>query len=316
MRTARPLPIALTRAPFAVSRGRELGVTVERMRRRDLHRPFHGVRTGDDIADLDVRCRAALLRLAPTAFVCGVTAALLLDVPLPRRLETASTIHVALPRPGRAPRGAGISGHSFGVPEHAICIVAGVRMTRPERTWCDLAAVLDVDELVIAGDHLARWDLRLSTTSRLAAAAAATSAGRRGRPRLVEAAGHLNGRSQSAGETRLRLLLEHAGFGGLAVNHEIRLEGVATRYRVDLALPDLKVAIEYQGGYHAGLDQYRADQTRLGRLRAHGWLVIEVNAGDLRDARELVDRIRRLIAQHGLVAPNAVDRSRIVGLGR
>jgi hypothetical protein len=36
--------------------------------------------------------------------------------------------------------------------------------------------------------------------------------------------------------------------------------------------------------------------TRISRLESAGWFVVQLNANDLRDARELVERIRRVIA--------------------
>jgi hypothetical protein len=40
--------------------------------------------------------------------------------------------------------------------------------------------------------------------------------------------------------------------------------------------------------------------TRRSRLEADGWFMIEVNANDLRDAPELLQRIRRVLASRPL----------------
>ncbi|TPW74652.1 hypothetical protein [Schumannella soli] len=108
-------------------------------------------------------------------------------------------------------------------------------------------------------------------------------------PEIVE-------RAQSPRETRLRLLLTRAGYD-LESDVEVQLPRCPL-YRVDLALRGRKIAFEYQGEHHADLEQYRADQTRLSRLRAHGWLVMEINARDLDDPVELLARIARAIAAH------------------
>jgi very-short-patch-repair endonuclease len=52
---------------------------------------------------------------------------------------------------------------------------------------------------------------------------------------------------------------------------------------IDLAYPKYKVAIEYHGQFHGA--QYARDIERIGRLRAAGWIVIQVSStlvfGDL-----------------------------------
>jgi very-short-patch-repair endonuclease len=39
--------------------------------------------------------------------------------------------------------------------------------------------------------------------------------------------------------------------------------------------------------------------TRRSRLEAAGWTVIEINADDLRDPNELIDRIATTLRRHG-----------------
>lgn len=95
----------------------------------------------------------------------------------------------------------------------------------------------------------------------------------------------------------LRMLLIRGGIEGLRSNFWIALPDVGARYRADFAIPQLKVAIEYQSDYHRDPAQWRADMTRLSRLQAHGWIVIQVNADDLRDPAELIVRIRLVLAQ-------------------
>ncbi|MFC7484646.1 endonuclease domain-containing protein [Luedemannella flava] len=60
--------------------------------------------------------------------------------------------------------------------------------------------------------------------------------------------------------------------------------------RVDLAYPEVRVAIEYDGLWHASADQLHHDRRRLNRLQAAGWLVIHVTASRLRDSPDAVLR--------------------------
>jgi very-short-patch-repair endonuclease len=66
--------------------------------------------------------------------------------------------------------------------------------------------------------------------------------------------------------------------------------------RVDFAYPDLRIAIEYDGVWHADRDQLRRDRRRLNGLVAEGWAVLHLTAADLRDPEGIVRRVRRLIA--------------------
>jgi very-short-patch-repair endonuclease len=61
--------------------------------------------------------------------------------------------------------------------------------------------------------------------------------------------------------------------------------------RVDFAYPDLRLAIEYDGLYHAEARTFFADRRRLDRLTAAGWTVIHVTAEDMRNPQRLVARI-------------------------
>jgi very-short-patch-repair endonuclease len=59
--------------------------------------------------------------------------------------------------------------------------------------------------------------------------------------------------------------------------------------------PVEKVILEYQGADHLDPDRYRSDMTRISRLEADGWYVIQVNADDLRNPDELLRRVRRVL---------------------
>ena len=54
-------------------------------------------------------------KMPPHAHFCGITAAVLLGVPLPARYERSLLLHVAVPPPHRAPTGRGVRGHTLAV---------------------------------------------------------------------------------------------------------------------------------------------------------------------------------------------------------
>ncbi|WP_214839921.1 hypothetical protein [Arthrobacter sp. ISL-72] len=63
-------------------------------------------------------------------------------------------IHVARDRTGSKPRRLNVVGHRLTFKDGEVMMHDGVRVTSPERTWLDLAAVLSVDELIAAGDSI------------------------------------------------------------------------------------------------------------------------------------------------------------------
>jgi very-short-patch-repair endonuclease len=174
----------------------------------------------------------------------------------------------------------------------------GLRITTPERTWCDLASVLSVPDLVAAGDYLIHYRLPFTTADGLAGAVR-SFVGRRGKPSLLAALPLLNDRSESRRESLLRVLVVTAGIQGVAANPWITTSG-GYRYRGDLVIPEKKVVIEYQSRFHDGSKEFRADMTRISRLEADGWFVMQVNKDDLDDPRELAQRIRIVLRMRPL----------------
>jgi len=67
--------------------------------------------------------------------------------------------------------------------------------------------------------------------------------------------------------------------------------------RVDFAWPELKVAVEYDGEWHAEPSQFSKDRRRLNRLREAGWTVVFVTAADLRDPFRLLAMIRTALGR-------------------
>jgi very-short-patch-repair endonuclease len=61
--------------------------------------------------------------------------------------------------------------------------------------------------------------------------------------------------------------------------------------RVDFAWPEHKLALEYDGLWHAEPGQFAKDRRRLNRLQAAGWRVVFVTAADLHDPERLLARI-------------------------
>jgi very-short-patch-repair endonuclease len=289
-----PLPSDLTDRAFGYADARAAGVGEGRLRGPDLARPFHGTRMdARHVLSLEERCRAYMARMPESAFFCSVTAAALWGIPLPTWALRRTDIDVAVISPARALRGTGIVGHKVQPMGDDVHELRGMPLSSPVRTWLELAAPMSLPELVAAGDHLVHW--RAPTVSQAGLPAAiGRFPGRRGKPLLREAVLMLDDRAESPMESTLRVGLLEVGIQGLVSNHPVRIG--SSSYRIDLALPKWKVAIEYQGDYHRERDQWRRDMTRISRLESAGWVVVQINADDLRDLAELRERIRRIVA--------------------
>ena len=66
--------------------------------------------------------------------------------------------------------------------------------------------------------------------------------------------------------------------------------------RTDLALPELLLAIEYDGQWHADRNQLGRDRARLREINQAGWYVHHITREDLRNPGRMVDEIRAVVA--------------------
>lgn len=293
----RPTPLpAGTPDVFSVGQGRDLGIGRGRSRRRDLDARVHGVRIAEGSADdLRVRCRAFAARLDGEVFFSHSTAARLFGIPLPRWLERLEFLHVTVEAPRRAPHAAGLLGHSRRVAPGDVVRLGDLRVSSPERLWCEMAGVLSLADLVAVTDHLIHHSRRLATPDSLAERL--EFGDRISRPRILRAAlGYSSDRSESRPESHLRLACHLAGLPVPSVNHEIVDLEDGRGYRLDLAWPERRFALEYQGDGHRSRDHWRRDMSRRERLRLAGWTILELNADDLGDHAALVSLIRSRLA--------------------
>jgi hypothetical protein len=100
---------------------------------------------------------------------------------------------------------------------------------------------------------------------------------RRGVVQLRQLIAMADPRSESSGESWTRLeIIDHA-IPWPELQWWIEIDGVPT-YRLDLAWPRSKVAVEYDGEeFHTSDAQRERDRERREWLRDHGWVVIVVD---------------------------------------
>jgi hypothetical protein len=291
---ARPLPPELHGVPFTVQRSDELGVPRGRLRARDLTAPHHGVRTTVPLTSLDERCRAFAARMPPTQVFSHTTAALVWGIPLPRALERGP-LHVSALR-GREPRVPGVVGHRIRPERIRPAVVRGFRTVSASDAWCQLAATLQHDNLVAAGDRLLGWPRPLTSVADLDAAIARHRGGR-GTIARDAARRDIRPGSASPRETRLRMRVLRAGFPEPELNSLIELPGDRDTHG-DLVFREYRVLLEYDGEQHREDDvQFHRDVERLNDLAAAGWIVIRV--GRRLAPERALDQLERALEGRG-----------------
>lgn len=157
MTARRRLPMALRDASFRVRDALHRGVSRGRLDARDLIRPFHGIRSGFPPVSVEERARALAPRLRPDQVFSHVTAAAIIGVPLPRRLERDQRLHVTTIGTDQAIRVRGTVGHRARYGSVRATIARGVSLTTPADTFVALGSMLTLDELIVAGDALVGW---------------------------------------------------------------------------------------------------------------------------------------------------------------
>ncbi|RJS44864.1 hypothetical protein D4739_00465 [Nocardioides cavernaquae] len=158
---------------------------------------------------------------------------------------------------------------SRGLRAEDVVTIGGLTVTTPLRTACDLGRLLHRDQAIAALDSM----LRIEEFSREDLLRAPRRFPRyRGVVQLRELVPLADGRSQSPGESVLRLRWIDCGDLPRPVPQWEVVTPWGSRF-LDLALPELKYAGEYDGEEFHGPDQEEHDEERRGWLREGGWII-------------------------------------------
>lgn len=141
--------------------------------------------------------------------------------------------------------------------------------TSPLRTAFDLACRVGRTDAVIALDALARVGGHAPAD---VLAPAATRPVARGSRRLAGLVALADPLAESPMETRIRLALHDHGIRRPVLQHPVG------PFRIDLAYPDLRFGIEYDGEHHLDRGRARADLRRQAFLTAQGWEILRPEA--------------------------------------
>lgn len=236
--------------------------------------------------------------MLPDQVFSHTTAAVLLGLRLPEGFREQG-LHVTSIAPTRASKCAGVVGHQSAALIRPIVLSGGIRVTDPVTTWVKLGGYLTVDELVIMADGFLRRKNPLATLDQLRAAVDA-AAGKRGARRLRAAVELVRPGTDSARETMLRLVVVRAGFPEPIVNLPIVNRYGAVIAHGDLAFPEYRVLLEYDGGHHRSDErQFHIDIDRLDEIMEENWRVIRVNKSLMLRPATLLGKLRAALEASG-----------------
>jgi uncharacterized protein DUF559 len=256
---------------------------------RSFRRVVQGV-YADPALPLDhrLRCEAVALLLPAGAVLGGSSAAGWHGAPWPALRDPVTVL-----RPPdvewRGPRGVRVHRSTLEPGESEWR--DGVPVTTASRTAWDVAALEPLGTAVAALDAMVRSG---TVDLHLFAARTSGASGRWGVTRVRRALSLVDPRAESGPESRVRVALVTAGLTPLP-QFEVRHGGRFVA-RVDLAFPEARLAVEYDGEHHFDGVQIVRDDERHARLLAAGWRVIRLSAADLRALDAVVQRVRAALA--------------------
>jgi Protein of unknown function (DUF559) len=252
-------------------------------------RPARGILAAPDPIDpFRTSVRAALLA-CPSTVAAGITAARLHDLWLLRRWTTEEVPELLMAAGITHRQRAGMRRRS-GLHAEEQTTIAGFAVTTLARTVHDLAVRLPLDDLVCLLDSA----LRLGWV---------VTPDRRSASMLTAAHQLVDGRSESALETLLRLLLVQAGLPPESLQFEVLSSENRVLARLDLAWPSMKLAVEADGKeiHEAPRALYR-DRRRSNDLQLLGRTVLRFTWADVtRHPAWVVTQVRKALEHAGMV---------------
>lgn len=216
--------------------------------------------------------------------------------------DGGADVHVTVPYSvARTSHAADVVPHRLHLPDEDVLEIklsSGrfARATSLERTVADCARVLDLERALVIGDHALR---RGATVDGILAAAFRTGA-LRGQRRIERLAALVDGRSESAGETRTRLALLESGLPEPVLQHSIST--AAGIFRADFAWPDLLVVLEFDGeakyvDYRPTPEVLRDERIRENAMVEEGWTIARARWADLAIPGAIEGKVRAAFAR-------------------
>ena len=261
--------------PFTTAQAIAAGVTPTQLQSRNYRQVFRGVWVAADLDDTrGVRFASARLVIPPRGRLCGLTAAWLLGGDV-RRLDDLD-VHVGFAKGERVRTRPGIEVCQETLDDTDIITLDGIQLTNPIRTVFDCLRWLRAPEGLVVADSLTHSGLLSVDELRAYFASKRRLRNLRIGERLVDLIEPL---TESPMETRTRVALIDGGLPRPTPQHEVRHAHGGLAGRLDLAYPEAKLGVEYDGADH--WKQRREDDRRRAAIRACGWEVLVYSADDV-----------------------------------
>lgn len=157
MKTARPLPQEFEGRPFTVVEAAHAGVSLKRLRHRSVKTLGRGIRVQSPTPGLPLSVRVRpFIEVNERCAASHFTAAELGSLPVRQQKGALPMYHVIRPEGAAHLNRPHVQVHRMKLYDDEVTLLDGIPITTPERTWLDLAEILTVDELVVAGDSCVR----------------------------------------------------------------------------------------------------------------------------------------------------------------
>lgn len=242
--------------------------------------------------DLRQRLAAVMLTAPQGAVLSHGTAAALWGIEIPMQPTNDRRVDLIVPATSRAESRRDRRVHHAPLDDDEVTRLGSFAVTVRARTWRDLAGVLQPPALLAVTDQLLAdgcpvRDLRGVLDRRPTG---------RGSARARAVLPVADPRAESPMESVLRWLLHAAGVPAPDLQFVVRSSGGAFLGRADLAWPDQKVLVEFDGDLHRRRDVFVNDVRRQNALVAAGWTVLRFTSADvLGRPEEVVAEIRRAL---------------------
>lgn len=217
--------------------------------------------------------------------------------------------HISFPSGAKRRRFDNVASHVWSGEFATTDLVNGFVVAEPAMAWAQIAAHCSEESLAVtAGALMSRDPQRRTATLDELVSYVERNTGFIGRSRCTATIPLLAQNTDSPPESVVYVLVLRNGLGKPEPNHRVDV-GPDRYYLIDIAYPDIRLGIEYQGAYHADTDRMRADCTRWNALRRLGWEIVLVTADDLR-----TEAAKRLIVED--IRFKMERQSALLGLAR
>ncbi|WEV45981.1 hypothetical protein OZX62_05795 [Bifidobacterium sp. ESL0690] len=258
----------------------------------------------DDLQELREQefqlCQQTVSRTSKTLTIGYTDALRLYGIPTPKNCSlSADEVHVCVALTEKRPKINGVRVHTWQA-ETRTCDMGNFQLVAPPVAWAQVAPYCSLQDHIAMGCMMMSKD-RYRRTAKLNdfEEYLATNQKFKGRAQCYKTLPYLTAGTDSPTEANLLAFLSVNGIQNITPNFEVSLRNGARRY-IDLAVPNLKLGLEYQGAYHSDALQMRKDANRMNQLIDMGWVIIQVTSSDMRTTEsrnQLLAKIQRAITR-------------------